>query len=169
MRTLAKNLLWSRIITRASKASSELAASIATFIGHNSLRDENPAPSELERARRVERALRIETDEPGSAHGDGAGCRIGCRSPYRLCTNITGHDYDTVAEIYAAALGICQVTVIEYLQQDIASIDTSSIPFPGDESFHPCPESLLHYLYTDLLQCLFSIDHSSGQIPAWCP
>jgi tetratricopeptide (TPR) repeat protein len=36
-----------------------LAASIATFIGHNSLRDENPAPSELERAQRVERALRI--------------------------------------------------------------------------------------------------------------
>ena len=36
-----------------------LAASIATFVGHNSLRDENPAPSELERARRVERALRI--------------------------------------------------------------------------------------------------------------
>jgi len=35
------------------------AASIATFIGHNSLRDENPAPSEIERARRVERALRI--------------------------------------------------------------------------------------------------------------
>ncbi len=36
-----------------------LAASIATFIGHNSLRNENPAPSEIERARRVERALRI--------------------------------------------------------------------------------------------------------------
>lgn len=36
-----------------------LAASIATFIGHNSLRDENPAPEELDRARRVERALRI--------------------------------------------------------------------------------------------------------------
>ena len=36
-----------------------LAASIATFIGHNSLRDENPAPSELQRAQRVERALRI--------------------------------------------------------------------------------------------------------------
>ena len=36
-----------------------LAASIATFIGHNSLRDENPAPSELERAERVEKALRI--------------------------------------------------------------------------------------------------------------
>ena len=36
-----------------------VAASIATFIGHNSLRDENPAPSEIERARRVERALRI--------------------------------------------------------------------------------------------------------------
>ena len=36
-----------------------LAASIATFIGHNSLRDENPAPEELERARRVEKALRI--------------------------------------------------------------------------------------------------------------
>jgi tetratricopeptide (TPR) repeat protein len=36
-----------------------LAASIATFIGHNSLRDENPAPDEIERARRVERALRI--------------------------------------------------------------------------------------------------------------
>ena len=36
-----------------------LAASIATFIGHNSLRDENPAASEIERARRVERALRI--------------------------------------------------------------------------------------------------------------
>ena len=36
-----------------------LAASIATFVGHNSLRDENPAPSELERAERVEKALRI--------------------------------------------------------------------------------------------------------------
>ncbi len=36
-----------------------LAASIATFIGHNSLRDENPAPDEVDRARRVERALRI--------------------------------------------------------------------------------------------------------------
>lgn len=36
-----------------------MAASIATFIGHNSLRDENPAPSEIDRARRVERALRI--------------------------------------------------------------------------------------------------------------
>ena len=36
-----------------------LVASIATFIGHNSLRDENPAPSEIDRARRVERALRI--------------------------------------------------------------------------------------------------------------
>ena len=36
-----------------------VAASIATFIGHNSLRDENPAPSEIERARRVEQALRI--------------------------------------------------------------------------------------------------------------
>jgi len=30
-----------------------------TFIGHNSLRDENPAPSEIERATRVEKALRI--------------------------------------------------------------------------------------------------------------
>ena len=36
-----------------------MAASIAMFIGHNSLRDENPAPSEIDRARRVERALRI--------------------------------------------------------------------------------------------------------------
>jgi hypothetical protein len=36
-----------------------LAASIATFIGHNSLRDENPALSEIERATRVEKALRI--------------------------------------------------------------------------------------------------------------
>ena len=36
-----------------------LAASIATFIGHNSLRDENPSPDEIDRARRVERALRI--------------------------------------------------------------------------------------------------------------
>lgn len=36
-----------------------LASSIATFIGHNSLRDEHPTPDELERARRVERALRI--------------------------------------------------------------------------------------------------------------
>lgn len=35
------------------------AGAIATFIGHNSLRDENPAPSELDRAQRVERALRI--------------------------------------------------------------------------------------------------------------
>lgn len=34
-------------------------AAIATFIGHNSLRNENPAPSEIERAQRVERALRI--------------------------------------------------------------------------------------------------------------
>jgi tetratricopeptide (TPR) repeat protein len=36
-----------------------LAASIATFIGHNSLRDEDPAPSDIDRAQRVERALRI--------------------------------------------------------------------------------------------------------------
>jgi hypothetical protein len=36
-----------------------LAASIATFIGHNSLRDEDPTPEELDRAHRVERALRI--------------------------------------------------------------------------------------------------------------
>ena len=36
-----------------------MVASIATFIGHNSLRDENPAPSEIDRARRAERALRI--------------------------------------------------------------------------------------------------------------
>ena len=36
-----------------------LAASIATFVGHNSLRDENPSPDELDRAQRVERALRI--------------------------------------------------------------------------------------------------------------
>ncbi len=36
-----------------------LAASIATFIGHNSLRNENPAPDEIDRAQRVERALRI--------------------------------------------------------------------------------------------------------------
>lgn len=36
-----------------------LAASIATFIGHNSLRGENPAPEEIARAQRVERALRI--------------------------------------------------------------------------------------------------------------
>ncbi len=36
-----------------------LASSIATFVGHNSLRDENPAPDQLDRARRVERALRI--------------------------------------------------------------------------------------------------------------
>jgi tetratricopeptide (TPR) repeat protein len=36
-----------------------LVASIATFIGHNSLRDENPAPEEIERAQRVEKALRI--------------------------------------------------------------------------------------------------------------
>jgi tetratricopeptide (TPR) repeat protein len=35
------------------------ASAIATFIGHNSLRDETPAPSELDRAQRVERALRI--------------------------------------------------------------------------------------------------------------
>ncbi len=36
-----------------------LVASIATFIGHNSLRDENPAPDEIARAQRIERALRI--------------------------------------------------------------------------------------------------------------
>lgn len=36
-----------------------LVASIATFVGHNSLRDENPAPDQIERAQRVERALRI--------------------------------------------------------------------------------------------------------------
>lgn len=34
-------------------------ASIATFIGHNALRNENPAPDQIERAERVERALRI--------------------------------------------------------------------------------------------------------------
>jgi hypothetical protein len=43
----------------ATTESAFLAASIATFIGHNSLRDENPAPGEIERARRVEKALRI--------------------------------------------------------------------------------------------------------------
>jgi tetratricopeptide (TPR) repeat protein len=43
----------------ATVESAFVAAAIATFIGHNSLRDENPAPGELERARRVERALRI--------------------------------------------------------------------------------------------------------------
>jgi len=43
----------------ATTESALLAASIATFIGHNSLRDENPAPSEIARARRVEKALRI--------------------------------------------------------------------------------------------------------------
>lgn len=43
----------------ATMESAFLAASIATFIGHNSLRDENPAPDQIERARRVERALRI--------------------------------------------------------------------------------------------------------------
>jgi len=36
-----------------------LVASIATFIGHNSLRDEVPAPDEIEQAQRAERALRI--------------------------------------------------------------------------------------------------------------
>lgn len=36
-----------------------LAASIATFVGHNSLRNENPTPDEIDRAERVERALRI--------------------------------------------------------------------------------------------------------------
>ncbi len=36
-----------------------LAASIATFVGHNSLRNENPNPDEVGRAERVERALRI--------------------------------------------------------------------------------------------------------------
>ncbi|MDH3201625.1 MAG: hypothetical protein OEM15_12095 [Myxococcales bacterium] len=36
-----------------------LAASIATFVGHNSLRNETPTPDELGRAERVERALRI--------------------------------------------------------------------------------------------------------------
>ena len=36
-----------------------LVASIATFVGHNSLRDENPSPDQLDRARRFERALRI--------------------------------------------------------------------------------------------------------------
>ncbi|KPK66922.1 MAG: hypothetical protein AMS21_00610 [Gemmatimonas sp. SG8_38_2] len=43
----------------ATTQSAFLAATIATFIGHNSLRDENPAPDEIDRARRVERALRI--------------------------------------------------------------------------------------------------------------
>lgn len=36
-----------------------LVASIATFIGHNSLRDENPTADQLDRAQRVEKALRI--------------------------------------------------------------------------------------------------------------
>ena len=43
----------------ATLQSAFLASSIATFIGHNSLRDENPAPNEIDRARRVEKALRI--------------------------------------------------------------------------------------------------------------
>ena len=43
----------------ATTQSAFLAASIATFIGHNSLRDENPGPGEIERANRVEKALRI--------------------------------------------------------------------------------------------------------------
>ncbi|MFW2389482.1 MAG: tetratricopeptide repeat protein [Polyangiales bacterium] len=43
----------------ATVESALLAASIATFIGHNSLRDENPSPEEIDRARRVEKALRI--------------------------------------------------------------------------------------------------------------
>lgn len=43
----------------ATTESAFLAAAVATFIGHNSLRDENPAPSEIERASRVEKALRI--------------------------------------------------------------------------------------------------------------
>ncbi len=43
----------------ATTESAFLAATIATFIGHNSLRDENPGPGEIERARRVEKALRI--------------------------------------------------------------------------------------------------------------
>ncbi len=43
----------------ATTQSAFLAASIATFIGHNSLRDENPAPDDIDRAQRVERALRI--------------------------------------------------------------------------------------------------------------
>ncbi|MBT8450996.1 MAG: hypothetical protein KJO40_03400 [Deltaproteobacteria bacterium] len=43
----------------ATTESAFLAASIATFIGHNSLRDENPGPNEIDRARRVEKALRI--------------------------------------------------------------------------------------------------------------
>ncbi len=36
-----------------------LAASVATFVGHNSLRNEMPTPEEVGRAERVERALRI--------------------------------------------------------------------------------------------------------------
>lgn len=36
-----------------------MAASIATFIGHNSLRNEMPAPDQIAQAQRVERALRI--------------------------------------------------------------------------------------------------------------
>jgi tetratricopeptide (TPR) repeat protein len=43
----------------ATTQSAFLAGAIATFIGHNSLRDENPAPDEIDRAQRVERALRI--------------------------------------------------------------------------------------------------------------
>ena len=43
----------------ATTESAFLAASIATFIGHNSLRDENPGPNEIDRARRIEKALRI--------------------------------------------------------------------------------------------------------------
>ncbi|MGB5810235.1 MAG: hypothetical protein WBG86_06875 [Polyangiales bacterium] len=36
-----------------------LVSSIATFIGHNALRDENPNADDIDRARRVEKALRI--------------------------------------------------------------------------------------------------------------
>jgi tetratricopeptide (TPR) repeat protein len=46
-------------ITFAVTESVFLAASIATFIGHNSLRDETPAPDQIDQAERAERALRI--------------------------------------------------------------------------------------------------------------
>ncbi len=46
-------------ITLAVVESGLLLGSIATFIAHNSLRDEDPAPDEIDRAQRVERALRI--------------------------------------------------------------------------------------------------------------
>ncbi len=37
----------------------------------------------------------------------------------KVCTNVSGHDDDGIAEIHLETLGICQVTFFHYLQKQV--------------------------------------------------